>query len=415
MNLHEQVDLIAHIPLFSSLPALELERLAGTLRRCEFPPGAVMIREGERDEHFFILLDGEVEVIKALNTPDERLLGIYPGGTMFGEMSIFNPEGTHTASVLSRLNVQALEMTRQDFDLLLRRNPHLAYETVRILSKRLEESENATIIDLREKNYQLAKAYEELKAAQAQLIIKEKLEKELDIAREIQESILPDTLPHLDGFDVAALSFPARAVGGDYYDFIPLGKDRFGLVVGDACDKGIPAALFINLTNSLVHIEAQRNPSPEAALRLVNGHLIEVNRSGMFVSLLYGILNSRGQFDYSRAGHPHPMILDANHQLVPKGSGAGMPLGILDEIQLDSRTETIEPGGLLVIYSDGLSEALSEYGEEFGSKRLAEELAALNRLPADQICSGLWSAVQKFNGSQPQTDDFTVIVIKRTK
>jgi sigma-B regulation protein RsbU (phosphoserine phosphatase) len=415
MNLHEQVDLIAHIPLFSSLPALELERLAGTLRRCEFTPGSVMIREGERDEHFFILLEGEVEVIKALDTPDERLLGIYPGGTMFGEMSIFNPEGTHTASVRARLASQVLEMTRNDFDLLLRRNPHLSYETVRVLSKRLEESENATIIDLREKNYQLARAYQELKEAQEQLIIKEKLEKELDIAREIQESILPDTLPHLDGFDVAALSIPARAVGGDYYDFIPLGRDRFGLVVGDACDKGIPAALFINLTNSLVHIEAQRNPSPEAALRLVNKHLLDVNRSGMFVCMLYGIINLQGQFDYSRAGHPHPMILDADQRRVLTGSGAGMPLGILDEIQLDSHTETVQPGGMLVIYSDGLSEALDESGEEFGDERLVAELATISHLPAAQICSELWSKVQKFNGSQPQSDDFTVIVIKRMK
>jgi sigma-B regulation protein RsbU (phosphoserine phosphatase) len=415
MKRSAQLTLISQVPMFSAIPRADLEHLANSMRPCEFSTGTLLIREGERDEHFFILLDGEVEVIKALGTPDERLMAIRPPGTLFGEMSLFDPQGRHTASVRARTLVQALEMTRQDFDALLHRRPTLAYGMVRQMSLRLEESENSTILDLREKNRQLTLAYQELKAAQEQIVIKEKLEKELAIARDIQNSILPENLPRLAGFDIAALSMPARAVGGDYYDFIALKGDRFGLVVGDACDKGIPAALFITLTNALVHVEAPRNHTPEATLHLVNRHLLEMNRSGMFVTMLYGILDSSGRFDYCRAGHPHPLVFDSALQRVETGAGTGMALGILNEIALDARVVTIQPGGLMLVFSDGLTETPDAGGCEFGVDRLAALPPEIGHLPAAQICSRVWEAVQAFGSGQPQFDDFTLIVIRRAK
>jgi serine phosphatase RsbU (regulator of sigma subunit) len=415
MNHTEQVNRIAQIPLFAVLPDEELEQLAGTLQPCEFASGSILMKEGESDDHFYAVLDGEAEVIKALGTPDERLLAIKPGGTLFGEMSLFSQQGCHTSSVRARTAIRALKMTRSDFDALLHRQPSLVYELVRLMSCRLEESENATILDLREKNWQLTQAYQELQAAQAQLIIKERLEKELAIARQIQENILPESLPQLPGFDIAALTVPARAVGGDYYDFFSVNVHHVGLVVGDACDKGIPAALLINLTNSLVHVEAPRNSSPEATLRVVNRHLLEMSRSGMFVCLLYGILSSSGQLDYCRAGHPQPVILDEDLHPIEIGCGAGMPLGLVEEIQLDARTVTIPPGGLAFIFSDGLSEAQDADGCDFSVDHLFATLPAISHLPAEQICAQLWDSVRIFSGDQPQADDFTVVVIKRAK
>jgi serine phosphatase RsbU (regulator of sigma subunit) len=407
--------LIAQVPLFSGLPPAERIHLANTLQPREFEQGALLLREGEADEHFYILLEGEVDVIKAYGSLDERQLAVRYPGTMFGEMSLFNPDRRHTASVHARTHVHTLEMTRGDFDELLHRYPKLAYDMVRQMSRRLEDTENATILDLREKNTQLTQAYDELKAAQEQLVVKEKLERELAIARQIQESILPKSLPQVEGFDIGALTIPARAVGGDYYDFISIDRRRIGMVVGDACDKGIPAALFINLTNSLVHIEAPRNPSPEATLQLVNRHLLEMSHSGMFVTLLYGILDISGRFDYCRAGHPYPVVLDENHQPVENESNPGMALGILEEIELDAQSVSIPPGGLLVLYSDGLSEAPDLNYSEFGTERLVEKLAAVSHLPAAEICEELWKRVQEFVGDQPQADDFTAIVIKRAE
>jgi sigma-B regulation protein RsbU (phosphoserine phosphatase) len=415
MILSEQAALIAKIPLFAGLPQAELEHLAGTLQPCEFAAGSLLICEGECDEHFYILLEGEAEVIKALGTRDERKLAVRPQGSLFGEMSLFNPQGCHTASVIAHTHARALEMTRQEFDQLLQRYPTLAYDMVRQMSQRLDETENITILDLREKNQQLTQAYQELQAAQEQIVIKERLEKELAIARQIQESILPDNIPQLEGFDIAALSIPARAVGGDYYDFIPINRHRFGLVIGDACDKGIPAALFINLTNSLVHVEASRNPSPEATLQQVNQHLLEMSHSGMFVTLLYGILDISGRFDYCRAGHPHPLLFDKNLHQIKTSYNSGTALGIFDEIELDAQTVTIPQGGLLVIFSDGLSEALDVNDNQYSVDRLAKELSIVCHLSASQICAELWKRVQEFVGEEPQSDDFTLIVIKRSE
>lgn len=413
MKRSEQAALIATIPLFAGLPRAELERLAETLQPRHFDAGELLIKEGESDEHFYLLLEGKAEVIKRLGTSDERHLAIRPQGTLFGEMSIFDPQGRHTASVRALTPAFALEMTRKDFDVMLHHRPSLAYDMVRQMSRRLEETENATILDLREKNQLLTQAYQELQAAQAQLVIKERLEKELEIARQIQDSILPESLPQLEGFDIAALNIPARKVGGDYYDYIPINRHRFGLVIGDACDKGIPAALFINLTNSLVHIEAPRNPSPEATLQLVNHHLLEMSHSGMFVTLLYGILDVSGRFDYCRAGHPFPIVIDENGRQIETISSPGMALGIIDAIELDAQTVTIPASGTLVIYSDGLSEALDVADNQYGTERLIHELSAVTHLPASQVCDHLWKCVQEFAGEQPQSDDFTVIVIKR--
>ena len=413
MNPADITALIAKNPLFRSIPTAELDRFGKKLKRCEFTPGEMLIQEGKSDDHFYILVDGEVEVIKALGSPDERQLAILPGGSLLGEMSLFSQGGLHTASVRTRSAVSAIKVTRHDFNDLLQRAPTLVYDLLGMICQRLEGSENATILDLREKNRQLTLAYQELEAAQAQLIQQEKLERELAIAREMQESILPETIPQLKGFDIGALTIPARAVGGDYYDFFQHGADHVGIVLGDACDKGIPAALFINLTHSLVLIEARRNPTPKATLRLVNQHLMEMKRSRMYTTLLYGILDSDGQLDYCRAGHPYPLVLDQALNPIETLPNPGMPLGLIEEIHLDAQRVTVPRGGLAVLYSDGLNEALNSQNQQFGKERLAADLAEVCHFPAGEICKKLWGNVQTFIAEQPQSDDFTVVVIKR--
>ena len=414
MTQPEIVTLLSRVPLFSSFSTQELEDLAGSLKLREFASGEVLMREGESGRRIYILMDGEVEVLKALGTLDERLLGRRSTGTLFGEMSLFGPDDRHTASVRALGSVRALEMTRQDLDRLLQSRPLLAYDLIRQVTQRLEQNENATIRDLREKNQQLVQAYADLKAAQAQLVEKERLEKELAIARQIQTSILPEDLPQPAGYDIAALTFPAREVGGDYYDVFRIKGDRYGLVVGDACDKGIPAALFINLTTSLVHVEALRRAAPEKTLQRVNRHLNQMNRAGMFVTLLYGILETMsGKFEYCRAGHPHPLIFDDAGRPVVSGAASGVPLGVLDEIELKPASLVIPAGGGVVMFSDGLSEAQNPRGEEFGAQRLVENLAALHSLPAKEMCAAIWALVQDFCSGQPQSDDFTILVVKR--
>ena len=405
---------LSSIALFASLPEDELQRLETRLRVSNCAPGHVLIREGHSDDKFYILLEGQVEVVKALGRPEERLLDVCGAGTLLGEMSLFSRDGCHTASVRALTPLRLLQVPHRELDALIERQPQFAYELIRMLSRRLEESENATILDLQERNQRLEIAYEELKAAQLQIVEKERLEKELEISGQIQQSLLPKELPAIPGYEFAAMMVPARFVGGDFFTYFKLGRDRLGLVVGDVSDKGVPAALFMALTYSLIRAEAVRTSSPVQALRKVNQHLLQMNASSMFVTLVYGILDcSRGDFHFARAGHPNPYLLDGAGRLLDVPVAPGQPLGLFEDLPIDEQHINLVPGGTLLLYSDGVSETRDIHGTDFAPDLLYRSMAANRTRPAREICEQLWLDVQAHGRGLPQQDDFTSVVVKR--
>lgn len=403
------------VPFFASLLDTDIERLASTLVMRNFDSEAVLIREGDPGHYFYILLSGNVEIVKALGSGDARLLATHGPGDFVGEMSLINPDGIRTASVRADGNVTALELGREAFEQLLKQYPSLALEMMRVLSRNLEVSNNATIRDLHEKNRQLTLAFEELKAAQARIIESEKLEHELALAREIQQSILPRVLPELPGFDFGVRMLPARAVGGDLYDFISLEGNRVGIAVGDVSDKGVPAAIFMALTTSLMRAEAHRSATPQEALRSVNRHLLGMNASGMFVTMLYGILDpADSTFRYARAGHELPIRIEATGESTPVPHDSGVPLGLLDDITLDVQTVVLSPGSALVIQTDGVTDALNAQQERFGSERLLEQVRKQRASTAQMLCDSVVRAVNEFAGDVTQFDDITIAAVLRT-
>lgn len=405
--------LIRSIPLFASLPESEIRHLAETLRSCEYPPGTLIVEEGRSAERFFILQTGKVEVIKARGTRDERQLAVRRSGTFIGEMGLLSEAGVHTASVQSKTPVRLLEMTQEEFDALLHRNPGLGYDMVRVLSRRLDEAENLTIEDLRKKNRELRQAYRELEAAQDQLIEKERLERELEVARAIQGNILPQSLPTRTGFEFGARIVPMSAVGGDLYDFIPLGANRLGVAVGDVSDHGVPAALFMAITATLLRAEARRSVSPREVLINVNRQLLEMNRSGIFVSVLYGVLDLRNrEFVFVRAGHELPTVVGERGEVVPVNKSQGQIMGIFDLPVLEEQAVSLRPGSVLVMHTDGVNEAVDRRGEMFGSERLVGVVGGLRAEPAQAVCDGVLAAVASFRASEPQTDDIAVVALK---
>ena len=245
------------------------------------------------------------------------------------------------------------------------------------------------------------------------MIEKERLERELEIASKLQLSILPQSLPVYPGLDLGALMVPAELVGGDFYDFIPLGPDRLGVVVGDVCNKGIPAALFMTLSYTAVRSEALRYPDPGAALQAVNRRLIELNANDMFVTLLYGIidLNTRC-FTYARAGHPYPLLLDRQALPVSIPSRPGQPVGLFEDGLLDEESVDLPANATLIIYTDGLNEPLEEQGQAFDLAGLCSTLLAGSAHSAQDICAGLWQTVKAHTGNAPAQDDFTALVIR---
>ncbi len=403
---------LSHVPLFAALPASAQREIAAMLKHVSVPPGSVFIHEGDPGDSLCLILDGEIEVIKAEGTGDERLLRVQGPGTFVGEMSLFDRTGRRTATVRAKTQVQAATMTLADFDTLLRRQPDLAIEVMQVLSLRLRDADNATIRDLHQKNVQLEQAYAALQAAQAQLVDKAKLEHELAMAREIQQSILPQALPLLPGYQFGTLMAPVRAVGGDFYDFIPLSSGTLGIVVADISDKGLPAAIFMALTRSLVRAEALRGVFPSEVLRRVNRHLLDMNDAGMFVTVLYGILHARtGQFLYARAGHELPVVISPSGEALAIPADSGQILGLLPEPNLDEEAISVSKGGKLVLYTDGVTDSMNVEGEPFGRDRLAEIIQKQGGASAQVVCDRVMEALAAHQGAAAQFDDCTMVVV----
>jgi len=239
-------------------------------------------------------------------------------------------------------------------------------------------------------------------------------EEELEIAHQTQRSILPPRKPRRAGYDFGSLITTARAVGGDFYDFIHLGRDQLGLVIGDVSGKGLPAALFMALTFSLLRAETKPSTDPRQVLLTVNRNLLKMNASGMFVTLLLGILDfETGAFRYARAGHPPPIVVDARGEVIRLALGTGQPLGVLEDVRLDVQETVLPCGGMMLFYSDGLTEVPDSNENEFGVERVKRQLTAHRGESARTICRRLWQAVKAHSGKRPAQDDLVTVIVKR--
>ncbi len=177
------------------------------------------------------------------------------------------------------------------------------------------------------------------------------MEREMGLARQAQKSILPTQTPSQPGYDFGSLIIPARAVGGDFYDFIPMDNQRLCIAIGDVSDKGLPAALFMAVTFSLVRAETGRSDQGRQILKNINKFLLSMNAK-MFVTLLYCILDfETGTMQYSRAGHLPPIVIDQNGKFMEISIDEGQPLGVFDDFSIDQQLFTIPSGGLVLLFS----------------------------------------------------------------
>jgi serine phosphatase RsbU (regulator of sigma subunit) len=408
--------LLAQAPLFRSLPEAELDRLVETLRPLALPAGAVLFQEGEPGDHFYVILEGEVEVVKSMGDQGERTIGSRGPGEFIGELALVNPDRHRTASVRCIQPTRLRQVSLEEFELLIQRWPPLAYEMVRVLGTRLTEAQSATIRDLREKNSLLVQAYAELQAAQAQIIAREKLERELQLAADIQRSILPRRMPRLKGYGFGARMVPARAVGGDFYDLIPLGRDRMGILIGDVTDKGVPSAIYMAQVHALIYAESWQGVSPGSLLQRVNELMLKINPSSLFATVLYGVLDrSSGVFSYARAGHERPLLCcrEGTPEVLP--ARPGQPLGLFERPVLDEGDWLLPSGSSLFLYTDGVTDDRNPAGEPFGLRNLSQAIAGLPRISAQAACNRLLEVLKQRRGEAEQDDDITLLCIRRAE
>ncbi len=358
-------ELMRGLPIFKGFADDDLARLASQVHNRQLAAGEVLFRQGEAGHACYVVLDGELEVIGHPGQTEVRLEICRPG-RMIGEMALIDPSPRSAT-------VRAVTAS------------HLA-------------------------------------------VFEGKIEEELAVARRIQELFLPRSLPQPPGWQIAAFNRGAQEIGGDFFDCIELADGTLGVVVADVCGKGVPAALFVALTRSLVRASslapwALQRGGEQGSDQLMAGALWFANdyiasehgASTMFITLFYGMLEpTTGRLGYINAGHNPPLIISADGQSVRELESSALPLGIVPGQTYETNALILAPGELLVGFSDGITEAMNQSGEPYGDRRLTQALQAHAGQPAQTLVRTITQRVDEFVAGAPQADDMTMLVIKRS-
>jgi sigma-B regulation protein RsbU (phosphoserine phosphatase) len=248
-----------------------------------------------------------------------------------------------------------------------------------------------------------------------QMIEKKRLEGQLEVARQVQLELLPPGDPELPGYDISAYNFPTEEVSGDYYDWVRIYDDQIGIVIADVSGKGVPAALLMAFLRASLRSATHTGYATHISLAKVNYLLWESIERNQFVTAFYGILDASNKtLAYSNAGHNPPLLIDAqgNTKFIERGE---LPLGMFNNTRYHEYYLSFAPGDLLVLYTDGATEAQSPTGEEFGRDRLADAARASYALNAREVITTMERAVLDWTGGLGANDDVTFFVIKALK
>jgi phosphoserine phosphatase RsbU/P len=418
-------DLLRAIPWFEHLGDDLLNQMAASLDQRRLQAGEVLFNQGDASYDCFVILSGAMEVLTFVNGVEHRL-EVYDAGQMIGEMALID-RSPRSATLRALDPSHLVVITEADFKTLIGSNPELAMSMLRNSTTRVRNTNQRMISDLERKNAELLRAYQQLKAAQSELIRLNRIEEELAVARRIQESFLPRALPQPVGWQVSAYSRGAQAVGGDFYDCIELSDGRLGLVVADACGKGVTAALFVALSRSLLRA-ASLAPwifqggmvlDPESiltgALWLVNDYICrEHGDSSMFITLFYAVLDPRnGDLAYVNAGHNPPLLVDAPGQAIHELEDGTLPIGIMASQEFDVQRAKVGLGERLILFSDGITEAMNAAGEPFNDDRLLAVLREGAGMPSDDLLGTVIRRVDAYAAGAPQADDMTLMIVTR--
>ncbi len=398
---------------FKDISEDELAALCSVAAPRTYPQGQVLVHEGEIEHVFYIVASGQVAITHRLGPAQERLIAVRHPGEYFGEMALIENK-PRSASATTLTEASVLEITEEVFNDFLSKSPGMALSMIRHITANLRTADQAAIKDLSLKNAELAKAYDELKEAQADIVAKERMERELEIAGEVQRNLLPTQFPTTAGYTYAARNSPARHVGGDFYDVIKVDSEHVGLLLADVSDKGVHAALIMAVTRTLFVANARRSVSPaEVALAVHNGLLEVAENDDMFVTVFYGVLHlTSGELCYVRAGQDKPLLYRAAGGAPETLDAEGRFLGMLPGLTLEERRVKVNPGDLLVAYSDGVPDAVNTATESYGVERLSALLDRQRHATADEVCSAILDDVFAFRGPAPAFDDITVLVTR---
>ncbi len=389
--------------MFDGVPYSAVEDVLGECTVLDFAADEVLLRPGQNNTNVFLVLEGHLQV--HLDAADSgNTIRIEAGGCI-GEMSIIDGKPV-SAFVLAARGSRIALLGQEQFWSMILDHPRIVRNMLAMLTERMRSSNEAVLRGLKER------------------LALEHMQKEMRLAREIQEGMLPSAfhLPELSHrVDVHASMQAAREVGGDLYDFFVLPQGQLCLLVGDVSDKGMPAALFMARAIEIVRVVARMQsasdleaPDPARILAKVNAALCQNNPSRMFVTMLLAILDPQtGMLGYCNAGHNSPyirkraegivVVLDAKHWA---------PLGVSPKTAYRSTDAHLDDGDMLFLYSDGITEAADTGGRMFGEERLERELREMPNHNAAAFTENILAAVRHFARNAVQSDDITVLAAR---
>jgi sigma-B regulation protein RsbU (phosphoserine phosphatase) len=244
------------------------------------------------------------------------------------------------------------------------------------------------------------------------MLDKQRIEEEINLAREIQKNLLPHHFPSGDRYELAGYNLPSKEVGGDYYDFIPIDERKIGIAIGDIVGKGIPAAILMSNLQAALRISASQAITTQDVMRQVNIQITRTTTVEKFATFFYGVFDTeKFSFEYSNAGHNFP-ILWRNHGVYNLLRKGGIVIGVMENALYESELISMSPGDFLVMYTDGITEALNPLEEEFGEQRLLQTIENVSHKSAQDILDSIIDAVSNFTHNYLQFDDLTLVVLK---
>jgi phosphoserine phosphatase RsbU/P len=397
-----------------------------------FDSDAILMVQGEPSDCALLILAGEVIV-----TADSAR-GIIPVSTLqapclVGETGAL-AQGTRTATARARTAVTALRIGRGALIEIARASPSLLIDVIGRMGDRMRkvngaislythalaalerhELDPALLEELRNPIPDLADFGQTFGRMAEQIILRRQRNDEMASAAVIQRALLPKVAEFAaeTGLDIFAAMTPARDVGGDFFDLIQLADGRIALGIGDVCGKGVPAALFMGITRTLIRINLRETPDLQGAILRTNAYLTKNNAAELFATLLYAAFDPKsGEVEYCSCGHLPPLLRRAGGA-VEKLPAGGLPVGMFDQLKITVRHATMSPGDLLFLFTDGVTEAEEGEAREFGEERLHELLARGERADAAQWIARVDAAVREFAHGQTQFDDLTCLALTR--
>lgn len=392
--------------------------LRGLATSRSYPPGTTLTHQGETEHTFYVIESGCAVVTRRMDDGEEQVLATLGSRHTFGEMALLD-DNPRLATVKTLAETTVLEITADKFRDLLQTDPDLALHITRRVLSNLRRLDQLAIHDLRSKNALLQKAYHDLQAAQVILVEKKRLEREMELAAEMQRNLLPSILPQFADYRFYSYLAPARHVGGDLFDVCHIDDDHVGLLIADVADKGVHAALMMAVTRTLFFQEALRSLSPRDVVYAVHQGLLSIGGNSVdgygmdaFVTAFYGVLHRpTGKLIYVRAAQDRPLLWQPGARPVSL-PGDGRFLGMIDGLVLREYEVELSPGDRLLLFSDGVTDQVNEQDESFGLERLKDAFQEAGKRESGSQLKHLINIIDHWRGAASAFDDITMVLVE---